>query len=230
MEHIIRFFACISLVIGAVECFAGFKIMKTLLAIWGFFIGAMAGVAVGVATDSTGLGVAMVILFGVILAVLSYRLYLAGIFLLTASLAGVAVYIPTDSILPAVLVAVLVGGLSIYFVKPVVILTTAISGAGIIVASAYAMMDLGVNDNMVIMTILWVPIALIGIVIQLGTTKKMTGTTVRRYDDLYDPSRSFSERKYPGMQRAYRNFCIKCGCELLGDSDECPRCSFRYDD
>ena len=47
-DNIIRLFASISLIIGAVECFAGFKIMKAMMAIWAFFIGAVPGVIIGV--------------------------------------------------------------------------------------------------------------------------------------------------------------------------------------
>lgn len=227
-DNIIRFFACISLVIGAVECFAGFKIMKAIMAIWGFFIGAMLGVVVGVVSESTVLGFVLVIIFGVVLAVLSFKLYLAGVFILTAFFTAVALYIMFENIFIALLLAVGVGMLSIFFVKPVVIITTAISGAGIILSSAYLMMNLEMNGSPIISTILWIPIALVGIVVQYITTQKIKGEKEPLRST--NPSTTFSERKYPGMQRAYRNFCIKCGCELFGNTNKCPRCGYDYDD
>lgn len=232
LDSIIRLFACISLVIGAVECFAGFKIMKVMLAIWGFFIGAMLGVIIGVAAQNTILGFAAVIIIGTALAVLSFKLYLAGIFILTAFLTAVALYIMLENIFIAVLFAVLIGALSVFFVKPVVIITTAISGAGIILSSAYLMMDLGMNGNPIVTTILWIPIALTGIFVQYITTQKIKGEKLGVKTALRspNPSMTFSERKYPGMQRSYRNFCIKCGYELFGNTNKCPRCGYSYDD
>ena len=231
-DNIIRLFACISLIIGAVECFAGFKIMKAMMAIWGFFIGAMLGVIVGVASRSTVLGFILVIVFGVMLAVLSFKFYLAGIFILTAFLTAIALYIMFENIIIALLFAIGVGVLAIYFVKPVVIITTSISGAGIILSSAYLMMNLGINGNPIATVILWIPIALAGIAVQYFTTQKIKGEKlgVRKPLRSANPSMTFSERKYPGMQRAYRNFCIKCGCELFGTTNKCPRCGYSYDD
>lgn len=231
-DNIIRLFACISLVIGAVECFAGFKIMKAMMAIWGFFIGAMLGVVIGVVAESTILGFLLVIVFGVALAVLSFKFYLAGIFILTAFLTTIALYIMFENIFVALLFAIGVGVLAIYFVKPVVIITTAISGAGIILSSAYLMMDLGMNGSPVVTVILWIPIALAGIAVQYITTQKNKGEKLGVKAPLRspNPSMTFSERKYPGMQRAYRNFCIKCGCELFGTTNKCPRCGYSYDD
>lgn len=231
-DNIIRLFACISLVIGAVECFAGFKIMKAMIAIWGFFIGAMLGVIIGVASESIILGMIMVIVLGVILAVLSFKLYAAGIFILTVFLTAIALYIMFENIFAALLFAIGVGVLAIYFIKPVVIITTAVSGAGIILSSAYLIMDLGMNGSPVITVILWIPIALAGISVQYITTKKIKGEKFGAEMPLRspDPSMTLSERKYPGMQRAYRNFCIKCGCELFGTANKCPRCGYTYDD
>lgn len=232
LESIIRLFACISLIIGAIECFAGFKIMKAMLAVWGFFIGAVLGVLIGVAAESTVLGAVLVIIFGAALAFLSYKLYLAGIFLLSAFLTAIAVYIMFENIYVALLLAIGVGVLAIFFVKPVVIVTTSISGAGIILSSAYLIMNLGMNGSTFVTVILWIPIALAGIAVQYVTTKKIkdepagVGTSLRSAN----LSMTFSERKYPGMQRAYRNFCIKCGCELFGSTDKCPRCGYSYDD
>ena len=97
-DDIIRLFACISLIVGAMECFAGFKMMKSMLAIWGLLVGTMLGVIVGVEADSLALGFVLIIIFGVALAVLSYAFYSAGIFVLTAFLTMVAVYVLCENI------------------------------------------------------------------------------------------------------------------------------------
>lgn len=232
VESMVRLLACVSLIIGAVECFAGFKIMKIMMAVWGFFIGAFVGVVIGLIADSMAMGVVMIIFIGLALAILSFKLYIAGIFIFTAFMSGVAVYLIFESFVVSAWIGIAIGVLAVFFVKPVVIVTTAISGAGSIVSSAYMMMNLGLDENRMTTTLLWIPIALAGIVVQFITTQKIKGTNmgISTYMKSANPSMTFSERKYPGMQRAYRNFCIKCGCELFDGVSKCPRCGYSYDD
>ena len=228
-EGIIRIFAGISLIIGAVECFAGFKIMKAMLAIWGFFIGAILGVIVGVLSQNTILGLISVIVFGVILAVLSFKFYVAGVFILTAFLSTIAIYIICQKIFIALPLGIIIGVLAIYFVKPVVIISTAISGAEVMLSSACLMMNL--TESRFITSVLWIPIALLGIIVQFITTRKINGDTdMKSSFSAPDSPETFNERKYPGMQKAYRNFCIECGYELSGTTNICPRCGLRCDD
>lgn len=216
----LELFACIPLIIGAVECFAGFKIMKSMMAICGLLIGAVIGVAAGVFSDSILIGVIAIVLSGTILSVLSYKFYLAGVFILTSFLTFTATYMIFENVLASVLPAVIIGLLAICFVRPLVIAITAFSGAGIMLFSAYMVMGLEVNENSMITAILWIPIAVAGISCQYITTQKTKKATTEE---------TFSERKYPGMQRAYRNFCIECGCEMSGESAKCPRCGFNFD-
>lgn len=229
-NSVTRLLACISLIIGAVECFAGFKVMKAMMAVWGFFIGAIIGVVIGMAAKSIGFGVASAVILGCVSAILSFKLYLAGIFILTAFLTAVALYIVFENIFIALLFAVGVGTVAVFFVKPVVIATTSISGAGIILSSAYIIMNLGMNASPIVTVILWIPIALSGIAVQYITTQKTKGKKIKVLANSANSSATFSERKYPGMQRAYRNFCIKCGCELFGSTEKCPRCGYCFDD
>lgn len=231
-DNALRLFACLSLVIGAIECFAGFKIMKAMLGICGFFIGSMIGVIIGVTSGSVTLGIIFVVILGVGIAVLAYKLYLAGVFILTAFMAAAAVYLMCMNVIMTLFIAVLAGAVSVFFVKPAVVVVTAFSGARIVLASAYMVMQVGIGENPVITAVLWMIIALAGIACQYVTTQKSKSGRMRA-DSFFksvNPSMTFSERKYPGMQRAYRNFCIKCGCELAGYASRCPRCGFDFDD
>lgn len=90
------------------------------------------------------------------------------------------------------------------------------------------MMNMELSASPTIAAILWIPIAISGIAVQYITTKKSKHE--KKYRRLVNQTTTFSERKYPGMQRAYRNFCIKCGCELFESTDRCPRCGYSYDD
>ncbi len=231
LDTVIRLFSCVSFVIGAVECFAGFKIMKTMLVIWGLFIGALLGAAVGVTAGNVVLGVILVLLFSVGLAILAYKLYLAGIFILIVFSTALAFYVILEKIVLSLLLGIAIGALAMFFVKPVVIMSTAFSGTGIILSSAYKIMNLGINANPVVTAILWIPIALAGIVVQYLTTQKpKPGRSGARPSRRPDTPATSGERKYSGMQMAYRNFCIRCGNKLNGTAKRCPRCGFSFED
>lgn len=225
IDDILRIFSCVSLVIGAVECFAGFKMMKALLSIWSFFVGALLGVVAGACVESVALGLICVLIFGTGLVVLSYRFIVAGVFCLIAFLMSIALYIVFDNIFIAILLGIGVGVIAIYFVKPVVIVSTAFSGAGVILASAYMMMALDISDSPVAAGILWVPIAIAGIGVQYITTVKKVKENKKQIAQKNGENHIKSDKKIPsGMQRAYRNFCIECGCKLSEINERCPLC------
>ena len=219
-DVVLKVFLCIPIIVGAIMCFAGHKVMKTVLVILSFMVGAMLGVLIGVSAN-TVLGVISVIVFGVGLAVLAYNLYHIGIFVLIVFLTTVATYMICREIIISVLVGFLVGVLAVFLEKPVIIISTSFAGAGIILSSALYMAGFMLTDALVVSAVLWIVMALAGMVCQYFTTPD----EVPEYTTAY---RSFSEKKYPGMQRAYRNFCIMCGFEMNGSSDECPRCGFSY--
>ena len=50
--------------------------------------------------------------------------------------------------------------------------------------------------------------------------------TVKDYSD----SGALIEKKYPGFQKAFRNFCIKCGYDMSDLGGKCPRCGFDFDE
>lgn len=240
LENVISLFACFFLIMGAIECFSGYKALKVMLVIWGFLIGAMLGVVSGVLLDNTILGVILVLLFSVALAALFYKLYLVGVFLITFFLMIISLYLLTNNWLISMFLSAVTGIVSVFFVKPATIITTAFSGAGVLLASAYLMMgvmqpsDLRIANNIKLITVflLWLPITLSGIFCQFATTKntKFGSYKGNRIPAECSLESTFSERKYPGMQRAYRNFCIKCGRQLWGQTVKCPRCGYDYDE
>lgn len=231
LESIIKYLACISLVIGAVECFAGFKIMKFATPIWACLAGIVLGGIIGVAVDSTLVAVMASIILGVSFALLSCVFYFAGIFTVSSFCGAVSFYLICDNTYFALLVAMGVGLLSVYFVRYTLISSSAIFGSGVVLLSAYCLMSIEMRDNPIITAIVWIPMATVGIFVQFITSPNIVGAkagigTLRKKSSSVV---TISERKYPGMQRAYRNFCIKCGCELLG-SKVCPICKYRCDD
>ena len=66
-----KIYACIFMLIGSAECFAGYKLSKSIPEIKGFFIGAMAGIAVGFYTGSPVIGAVLIFSIGCFFAFLS---------------------------------------------------------------------------------------------------------------------------------------------------------------
>lgn len=223
MDAITFIFAGVFLIIGAVECFAGFKLMKSLIAIWGFLVGALLGTVIGDATNSVFFGIILVIAFGTALAIVAYKNYPIGVFILTVFLAGVAFYIMTYSKWIPILAAIGAGALVIYRLKPAIIVITAVSGAGIIIEAAHMMLS-GGRQAGIIVAILWIPIALSGIVIQFMTTRKKRKSQKNLTRQSFPTTEGKNDKK---MIRT--KFCIMCGYEFYGNERECPECGYRID-
>lgn len=134
----------LSLIISILGCFFGYKLSKLFMSLTGLLVGAIAGVAIGMKLLHVSGGmIALCALIGaVVLAFLAYRIYQAGIFLLCFVLAFMA----AASILPftgdiqfflSVVVGFLVGSLALKFIRPVIIITSAIvcgsSAAGLLI-------------------------------------------------------------------------------------------------
>ena len=231
MELAIRLFSGISLIIGAVECFAGYKLMKMMTAIWAIFIGAFLGVTIGVKTGSAVFGVVMVLVLCVTLVILLYKFQSLSVLIMSTLLAFAAMYAITEKIFITIFFGIMVGTLIFFFEKPAIVVSKAFSGAGIILASAYIMMGMGVNGNKIVTTILWIPISLIGMFVQYVTTQK---PKVRRRTTAFEkPTEAmplYNKKNSSIMQKAYRNYCIKCGSKMPGDNERCSKCGFSFDD
>jgi len=227
---IIRWFACLSMILGAIECFAGHKIMRLMIVVWGLFWGMFLGVVTGVKTDYALLGVLVFLLLTVGFVVLTRMKYKIALSVFIIFLSSVASYLMYKNIFFAILVGAVFGFLVWYYKKDVSIIVSAVSGAGIILVSAYLMMKVPFYDNPVITAILWVPIALVGIGCQY-----ITLYISEREKKSKQKSRSGSSQKNKrgdrqrGLQKAYRNFCIKCGHTMNADSGICPECGFDFD-
>lgn len=135
----------ISLIIALLGCFFGYKLSRLFMSLTGLLVGAAAGGAVGTKLlDVSGPLTALCCLAGaVLLAILSYRIYQAGIFILCFGLSFMA----AASIFPftgdiqfflSVATGFLIGMLALKFIRPVIIMTSAIvcgsAAAGLLIA------------------------------------------------------------------------------------------------
>ena len=140
----------ISLVLSLMQCYFGYRFLKFWIAVLGFILGAVAGVAVSVGFFGidTWYPWAIGLAAGALLSFLAYKLYLAGVFVFSGFTASSAVYAVTE--LPAVrtfleglngettqriivialcvIAFVVTGILSVKFAKPFIIVVTSLSG------------------------------------------------------------------------------------------------------
>ena len=141
-----EFPAAIVLVLsGAVACFAGYRLFRIVLAIYGFILGAMLASSVMGVTNTTGM-IAAGLVGGLVGALLFTFAYYVGIGILGASMAVFFVHVFFDyskhADPPAV--AVIVGSIAGAIVamvlqRYVIILSTAFSGAWTMIVGAMAM-------------------------------------------------------------------------------------------
>lgn len=224
LGDIAKVIAGICLLIGLVECFAGFKVYKFMMGIYGFFIGAGIGSVIAILCKIPDYAWIVALVMGIIFAILAYKLYLIGVFLMTLSLSALALFLLIKNIYIAVIAAFVIALLAVFFVKPVVIVTTAFSGAELIISSLYIIIGIW-NFNPIINIVLKVFVISIGIAFQFLTNRKSNSQKPAKVG----AQEYIDESKYPGMQKAYRNYCIKCGCQLYNSPNTCPQCGYSYD-
>lgn len=139
----------LAMVVGALECFFGYRIFKFVLGLTGFLLG---GVLVATISSTFSQEAIFILLSGlmggVIGAALMVALYYAGVFLIGAilgSVLGTVLYAVAESNPdPAVLLitAVLAGIAALIFQKFMIIVSTGFGGAwGVVIGIAYFITD-----------------------------------------------------------------------------------------
>lgn len=174
--------AVVTLIVALLGCFFGYKFCRFFMSLTGLVVGLIAGYIIAAkVVNLTGVPVILATLAGgIFLAAMSYWIYRAGIFLLcfVFSFAAAANILPfTDDIqfFLCTLVGFIVGAVSQKFIRPVIILTSAIvcgmAGAGALM-NLSNLMDLGLPSGLAVTAILGVVLSILGIVVQFLTTKE----------------------------------------------------------
>lgn len=202
LSTIMRAASLIIFIIGIIQCFFGYKWLRFVLAVSGFMTGAVIGSIMGLigglnSTDSISDVVNMIIvamvIFGIIGAIISYKVYKLGIFLigfsgvylisLLTSLAG-RLMSGNDSIAAAfataLIPAVVAGVLMVKFTKPLIIIYTGISGAYTAAVSLAVLMGGGTF-------FFTVALSIAGIYIQCKTNDGLTEKHESQYEDHHNP-------------------------------------------
>ncbi len=189
---------------GILACFAGYRMFRPVLALYGFILGAMVASSAMAASDATGMIVAAAI-GGVAGALLFFFAYYAGIALIGAALgAGLAhivwLRLGGDPPVLVVIACSIVGALAAMALqRHVVIATTAVAGGWTMIAGLMALVAdrsgraaAGVSDVWILYPLdpapgrrwvvpAWILLSLAGLVVQLGhkTKRKRAGTPAK---------------------------------------------------
>jgi hypothetical protein len=174
-------FLVFSVAFYLLQCYAGYKCVKWLVAVVGFGVGFMIGffVSAGYFTQAAYIPAAIGIGAGIGMAFLAFRLYLVGIFIYCGYAAYSAVSnLPIENegsmaVLRAVLCIgafIIVGILAVKFAKLCIIAVTAITGSINAVNLLRTPIE-ALDENTVLRIAVIILIAVTGIIIQRMTTK-----------------------------------------------------------
>ena len=189
-------------VFGLLNCILGYRILRFWMMIFGFLIGAGAGFA---ATYISGVQDKMIIAgamagFGIVLAIVSFLVYRAGIFVLGFGIGiSLSIYLihPTSSFsfFLCILIGVGLGALAMRYAKGVIIIGTSVLGgvlAGLSIAQMGGLAQFPYGIGMA------VGIALLGMLIQFAINKDRDEEEESEdEDEPYEEERSRKRKNIP---------------------------------
>lgn len=187
--------ALVAILVGVLNCFFGYRILKVVLGVTGFCAGASAGWAASAALAQGNAWIALVcaLLGGVIGALLCIWLYFLGIFLLGAGFGAVlASAFLTGSGVHAQIVIILIaalicGAIALALQKFMIIISTAFGGAYLLVGGILHFMVGGQNPVPVLFDraplgswgtwgyaplVAWLVLGLVGVALQYRGTRE----------------------------------------------------------
>lgn len=174
MFHIPNIALFVGLVIALIQCFFGYKIIRSWISIIGFLIGAVLGYGI-VYLIVAELLYSFIggIIGGILFAILAYKVYLFGVFAI-ASLSTYylcVTYLTLDMKylqLLSILIAIAVAILAIKYMRPAIIVLTAFTGAFTAMETIPTFLPLA-YENILLYT---AALGLAGTAVQFITTKK----------------------------------------------------------
>lgn len=171
----------LGVLLALANCFFGYRLQKLWIALGCFAVGATLGGGLGTLffKENPMAWAAAALVLGLVLAVLSFRLYLSGVFLLCFAL-GCIITLPFAKfyggwgVLVCVAAGVVLGILGTKFVRPVLIVATALGG-GVSAARALGQMLASVWPNLAgaqaVPLVAGLVLAVVGIMYQFKHTK-----------------------------------------------------------
>lgn len=127
----------ISVLVGALNCFFGYKLFRIINAAFGAIIGGIIGLVIGgIITQSTTGAAAFFLILGIIGGWLAYKLYLLGVFIscyfsgfLLTSMLALSSGAGSEAIALGIAGGIILGIIGLILTKHIIIIVTAINGA-----------------------------------------------------------------------------------------------------
>ena len=148
----------IALVVAIITCFWGYKLNKGLIAIFGLILGFALGIEYlpNFIDDQTIVYVVSAVI-GIAVGFISYNLYLVGIFFLC----GVAAFVLCENLglaenlqtIIGLVVGIIAGILGVKFTRPIMIISTSLSGASVLTDTAFQILNFQNNTLAFILSI-----------------------------------------------------------------------------
>lgn len=158
----------ITIVIALATCFFGYKLNKTLIAIFGLIIGFKLGITYlpSMLSDQTLIYIISAII-AVAVGIISYKLYLVGVFLLCA----LAAFILCENLnlqeniqlIISIIAGLIAGILGVKFTRPLMIISTALAGSAAFIENILLLFNI---KNDIISIILFIFVAILGMCYQ----------------------------------------------------------------
>ncbi|MBE6063257.1 MAG: TMEM198/TM7SF3 family protein [Clostridium butyricum] len=169
LRNISAFSALSIFVVSIVHCFYGYKLLKWWTSFIGFILFGLAGFGVyyninGDLNNSIICG----IVIGIIGALISFSIYKTGVIAIAFGAGFLAGYISLDDIRTAVILGIGCGILTAVFMKPVLIITIAVSSGVIAGKNLALILELGSDMG----TVLSMLFAVLGLLFQWNTNVK----------------------------------------------------------
>lgn len=180
LEEITTIGILLQMIMGILNCFFGYHLLKVWTSLCGFVFGIILGYVLGKSiTENTGILIAILLVTGLLMGVLAYRIYLAGIFILGwimtvlgMGMLGKNIEInsqyATLYLVVAIIAGIIVGSLLVKFSKPAIILFTGIQGSYSFITGVRHF----VAWNQGILVLIGILVAVLGILWQFFATKK----------------------------------------------------------
>ena len=160
------------LLIGILECFWGYRIFQVQVGIFGF----LAGLSLGFSFFPPGhngwvFPLIIGVLLGAMVCALAVRFFQVGVFVLVASLVFTLIYTSASVLTPfyfwiALIVSIIAGIIGLFLAKPMIIFSTSIAGADMIVRGLGILIGWATVDTSFLALLLTIALALVGIYLQ----------------------------------------------------------------
>ncbi len=225
--------AVISIVLGVVECYFGYKVFKLLMAITGFFVGCGLGGAIGTGLllqsgASGGIVVILALVGGVIGVLVAVKVYFLGVFLYGFAVGFLVVLIFGGSTVSGAILGIIGGLLLVFFNRVLIIVSTAIAG-GTCLGMGLGMLlySCGIWMNFAVKILTSIVFIATGLYYQFKVNGGLP--RVKGMEKKVETSSLATEEELLYSAPSAAVFCEECGMKLDGDSAFCGNCGSKVD-